>query len=358
MKKALIAMSGGVDSSVAALLTLQSGYECIGATMKLYEAQSEPDSGQKQCCTASDAQDARSVAAKLGMPFYVFAFQKEFEQYVIQPFVRSYEEGATPNPCIECNKHLKFEKLFLKMIELGCSHIVTGHYARIEYNAQSGRYLLKKAKDAAKDQSYVLYGLTQEQLAHTLLPLGEVTDKAFTRKLAEENGLLTAHKSESQDICFVPDGDYISFIQRYTGKTYPSGNFVDTKGNVLGTHKGMICYTVGQRKGLGLSLPKPMYVCKKDTQSNNVVLCFKEELGTKEVIAEDINWISIDSLKEPMRVCARIRYNQKEQPATVYDVGGGKIKVVFDEAPSTPAAKGQALVMYDGDTVVGGGTII
>ena len=357
MKKAIIAMSGGVDSSVAALLTQKAGYACIGATMKLYHNDSLTNFS-KTCCTADDTQDARAVAANLGMPFYVFNFLKDFDDKVIAPFVHAYETGATPNPCIECNRHLKFECLFEKMKELSCAYIVTGHYARIEYDVHKKRYLLKKAKDLSKDQSYVLYNLTQEKLAHILFPLGDVEDKSFTRKLAEENGFLNAHKSESQDICFVPDGDYVSFIKRYTGKTYACGNFVDLQGNILGEHKGLIRYTVGQRKGLGLALPKPMYVCKKDTEKNEVVLCYKEDLITKEVIADNVNLISVDKIIEPMRVKARLRYNQKEQPATVYALDDGRIKVIFDEPASTPAAKGQALVMYDGDIVVGGGTII
>ena len=357
MKKAIIAMSGGVDSSVAALLTLQKEYECIGATMKLYET-GDIVCSDKTCCAADDVEDARQVAAKLGIPYYVFNFCADFQKEVIERFVCSYESGATPNPCIECNKHLKFERLFDKMYELGFDYVVTGHYARIEYDENTGRYLLKKAKDISKDQSYVLYSLSQDQLAHILFPLGEIEEKSVTRRLAEENGFINAKKSESQDICFVPDGDYAAFIERYRGKTYPCGNFVDIEGNILGEHKGIIRYTVGQRKGLGLALSRPMYVCKKDTEKNEVVLCFKEDLITKEVIAENANWIAIEKLTEPMRVKARLRYNQKEQPATVYDLGEGKIKVVFDEPAPTPAAKGQALVMYDGDTVIGGGTII
>ncbi|MBR2590721.1 MAG: tRNA 2-thiouridine(34) synthase MnmA [Clostridia bacterium] len=357
MKKAIIAMSGGVDSSVAALLTQNAGYSCIGATMKLYDSDSLQNFS-KTCCTADDAQDARAVAAKLGMPFYVFNYLKDFDEKVIAPFVHAYESGATPNPCIECNKYLKFECLFDKMKELSCEYIVTGHYARIEYDTHKNRYLLKKANDLSKDQSYVLYNLTQDKLAHILFPLGDVSDKSYTRKIALENGFINAHKSESQDICFVPDGDYVSFIERYTGKIYENGNFVDLQGNILGEHKGIIRYTVGQRKGLGLALPKPMYVCKKDLDANEVVLCYKEDLVTKEVIAEDVNLISVEKINEPMRVKARLRYNQKEQEATVYPLDDGKIKVVFDEPASTPAAKGQALVMYDGDIVVGGGTII
>lgn len=355
MSKAIIAMSGGVDSSVAALLTIKEGFDCIGATMKLYD--STDIFNEKSCCAADDAEDARSVASKLGMPFYVFNFKKEFEECVIKDFINSYESGATPNPCIKCNKHLKFDKLIDKMHELGANFIVTGHYAKIEFDVSSGRYLLKKAEDISKDQSYVLYNLSQEQLAHIRFPLGNL-QKSQTRQIALDNGFINAKKHESQDICFIPDGDYASFIENYTKKTYPKGSFVDNEGNVLGEHKGIIRYTVGQRKGLGLALPRPMYVCKKDVLKNEVVLCYKEDLITKEVYAENVNWISVESISEPMRVKARLRYNQKEQPAVVFPEENGRIRVVFDELLNLPAAKGQALVMYDEDTVVGGGTII
>ena len=355
MKKAIIAMSGGVDSSVAALLTKNSGLECIGATMKLYE--SADILNEKSCCAADDAADARSVAAKLGMPFYVFNFKKEFQKEVIEPFIESYEKGETPNPCIECNRHLKFEKLFDKMEELGADYIVTGHYARIEYNEASGRYLLKKAVDLSKDQSYVLYSLTQKQLAHILFPLGDY-EKSSTRAIALENGFINAKKHESQDICFIPDGDYAAFIEYFCGKQFENGNFVDLEGNVLGTHHGIIRYTVGQRKGLGLALPRPMYVCKKDVANNEVVLCYKEDLLTSEVYADKMNWISIEKPTAPIKIKARLRYNQVEQPATAYPLENGSVKVVFDTPQNLPAAKGQALVLYDGDIVVGGGTII
>ena len=354
MKKAVIAMSGGVDSSVAALLTKQKGYECIGATMKLHNG--SDFYSEKACCTADDAEDARSVASALGMPFYVFDFTADFDREVIQKFILSYECGATPNPCIECNNHLKFERLFDKMNELGFDYIVTGHYARIEYDADKKRYILKKAFDLSKDQSYVLYGLAQKQLAHIMFPLGEL-NKTKTRKIAEENGFINANKHESQDICFVPDGDYVSFIKNYTNKDYPHGNFVDLQGNILGEHKGIIKYTVGQRRGLGLALPKPMYVCKKDVARNEVVLCYKEDLAVKEVFADKLNFVSIEDITEPLRVKARLRYNQKEQPATAYRTGEDEIKVVFDEPQQTAAASGQALVLYAGDTVLAGGTI-
>ena len=354
-KKALIAMSGGVDSSVAAYLMKEKGFDCIGATMKLYESASS-DSG-KSCCTEVDAADARSVAMKLGMPFYVFNYIEDFERDVIADFVHCYEIGETPNPCIRCNQYLKFHKLLLAMQKLGLDYIVTGHYARIEFDAESGRFLLRKAVDLSKDQSYVLYQLTQEQLSHILFPLGELK-KSDTREIALKNHFINAKKSESQDICFIPDGDYAAFIERFTAKCYPRGNFVDQQGNVLGEHKGIIRYTVGQRKGLGLALPRSMYVCRKDADKNEVVLCYREELSCEEVFANRVNWIAIDTLTTPLKVKAKIRYNQEEQPAVVYPVDADTIRVVFDEALPLPAAKGQALVLYDGDVVVGGGTII
>jgi tRNA-specific 2-thiouridylase len=355
MKKALIAMSGGVDSSVAALLTLKSGYECIGATMKLFNNENSVITSLKSCCSADDTSDARSVAGKIGIPYYVFNFTADFQEKVISNFIRSYENGLTPNPCIDCNKYLKFDKLFDKMNELGFDYVVTGHYARIIYDEKSERYLLKKAVDLSKDQSYVLYSLNQYQLSHTLFPLGDMTKKQ-TRETALENGFINAQKHESQDICFVPDGDYSAFIERYTGKKYNKGNFVDTHGRILGEHKGIIKYTVGQRRGLGLALPKPMYVCRIDVRKNEVVLGYNDDLMCREVIADNVNYISVSKINQPMRIKAKIRYNQPEQPGILYGMDNN-IKVVFDE-PQRAVTKGQALVVYDGDSVVCGGTII
>lgn len=349
MKKAIIAMSGGVDSSVAAYLTIKNGYECIGATMKLFGGENT----ESTCCSLSDIEDAKQVSAKLGMPHYVFNFKEDFDEKVIKKFINAYEIGATPNPCIDCNRYLKFEKLMQRMRELDFDYVVTGHYARVEKSGS--RFLLKKAADDSKDQSYVLYSMTQEQLAHTLFPLGELT-KNETRAIAEKNGFINARKHDSQDICFVPDGDYAKFIEGYCGKSYAEGNFVDKNGHVLGTHKGIIRYTIGQRKGLGLSLPAPMYVCEKDTEKNEVVLCSNDELFSKSLDAEDFNWIAFENPPESLKVKARIRYNQKEEAATVTVTGKDSVHVEFD-APQRAVAKGQAVVLYDGDVVVGGGTI-
>ena len=349
MKKALIAMSGGVDSSVSAFLCKEKGYDCMGATMKLYNGFED-----STCCSLADIEDAKAVCHRLGMEHHVYNFTEDFDEKVIKKFIDAYECGATPNPCIECNRHLKFAKLFAKMQELGYDYVVTGHYARIEQ--VDGRFLLKKAVDHTKDQSYVLYSMTQEQLAHTLFPLGEF-EKSYAREIAEENGFINARKKDSQDICFVPDGDYATFIEKYAGKTYPCGDFVDKDGKVLGEHKGIIRYTIGQRKGLGLSLPAPMYVCDKDTLKNQVVLCSNEELFSNSLDAVDFNWIAFDNPPEKVRAKARIRYNQVEEPATIFVTGKDTVHIEFDK-PQRAIAKGQAVVVYDGDTVLGGGTIV
>ena len=355
MNKCLIAMSGGVDSAVAALIVKQKGIECVGATMKLLGGGGIELDEEHACCSKEDIDDARKVAEKLGMEHYLYDFSEHFAKKVVDKFVHAYETGATPNPCVECNRHLKFERLFAEAASMGCSHIATGHYARVCYNEESGRWLLKKAKDLSKDQSYVLYSLSQEQLSRTYFPLGEMT-KAQVRARAEENGFINAHKKESQDICFVKNEDYTDFIERYTGRSYPEGNFVDRNGNILGTHKGVIRYTVGQRKGLGLALPAPLYVCKIDTNKNEVVLCPHEGLFTTTLTATDINLISVPDLYTPMKVNAKVRYRHTEQPATAVQLDENTIRVEFDE-PQRAITKGQSVVLYDGDTVVGGGTI-
>lgn len=354
-KKALIAMSGGVDSSVAALLIKEQGYDCTGITMKLYDNDDIGLKKENTCCSVDDIADARAVCCNLGIPYYVFNFKDSFNEQVIDRFIKAYEEGATPNPCIDCNRYIKFDRLLHRMKELDMDYVVTGHYAQIEYSEESDRYLLKKAVDSSKDQSYVLYSLTQQQLKHTLFPLGSMT-KEEARIIAEKHNFINARKHDSQDICFVPDGKYAEFIEQYTGKKYPRGDFVDLKGNVLGQHKGIIRYTIGQRKGLGLALPAPMYVCKKDLENNKVVLCSNDELFSTELYANSINLISCDSIDKPLRIKAKVRYNQQEQPATVTQVDADRLHIVFDK-PQRAISKGQAVVLYDGDIVVGGGTI-
>jgi tRNA-specific 2-thiouridylase len=352
--KALIAMSGGVDSSAAAWLTQQAGYDCTGAMMRMFDSDILP-CGDSSCCSLDDAEDARSVARKMGMPFYVFNAKSAFAEHVIGDFIRSYEGGLTPNPCINCNRHLKFD-FFLRQAQiLGCEKIVTGHYARISYDEKRGRWLLRKAADNSKDQSYVLYCLTQEQLSHTLLPLGELT-KNEARSIAEAQGFVNARKKDSQDICFVPDGDYVAFMEHYTGKHYASGDFLDRDGKVVGKHRGAVCYTLGQRKGLGLAMGSPVYVCGKDMQNNTVTVGPNEALFATTLLANDFNWIPFPDLSSPMAVTARARYNQKEQPATVYPEENGYVKVVFHQ-PQRAMTPGQAVVLYSGDLVVGGGTI-
>lgn len=356
MTKALIAMSGGVDSSVSAALMKQAGYDCIGVTMKLHNESEEDVCGEKSCCTARDAEDARGVCARLGMSYYVFNFTGDFDRQVIQRFVADYENGFTPNPCIDCNRYLKFDRLYERAKTLGCEYIVTGHYARIEFDGN--RWLLKKSLNAAKDQSYVLYSLTQEQLAHTKFPLGGFSSKEEVRAVAEQLGLINADKRDSQDICFVPDGDYAAFIRRYSGKDYPEGDFLDQNGKVVGRHKGLICYTIGQRKGLGLSFPEPMYVCAKSLAENTITLAPERELYSKSLTAADFNWISLpEPPKTPIRVMARTRYHAKEAAASAAANDDGTVRVVFDE-PQRAISAGQAVVLYDGDIVVGGGTIV
>lgn len=347
--KALIGMSGGVDSSVAAYLTKQEGFQCIGATMKLYAGEEEGT-----CCSLSDVEDARSVAFRMGIPFYVFNFSRDFEEQVMDHFVRSYQCGLTPNPCIECNRHLKFERFLHRALELGCEYVVTGHYARIA-RLPNGRYCLQKAVDAGKDQTYFLHTLTQEQLAHTRFPLGALT-KAQTRAIAAEQGFVNARKRDSQDICFVPDGDYMAFLERYTGEKAVPGDFLDESGRVVGQHRGAAGYTLGQRKGLGLAMGAPVYVCGKDMAANTVTVGPNESLFRRTLIANDWNWMTVEALTEPMRVRAKARSRMTEQPATVYPMENGRARVEFDE-PQRAITPGQAIVLYDGDLVVGGGTI-
>ena len=354
--RALIGMSGGVDSSVAAALMCRRGYECVGVNMRLYDADLEDNVGCKTCCSLEDAEDARSVCYKLGMKFHVFNFIEDFSAEVIDRFVDCYEHGATPNPCIDCNKYMKFGKLYERARLLECDTIVSGHYARVEFDPDSGRYLLKKAKNVAKDQSYVLYFLSQEQLKHTQFPLGEFESKDQIRAMAAELGFLNAKKRDSQDICFVPDGKYAEFISERTGKTYPEGDFVDLNGKVLGKHKGLIRYTIGQRRGLGLALPESMYVRRKDMEKNQVVLSTNAELFSTRLVADTFNWSSMDAPALPIRCSAKTRYQAEEAPATVTVLPGGNVEVVFDE-PQRALTMGQAVVLYDGDTVIGGGVI-
>lgn len=352
--KILIAMSGGVDSSVAAKLLCDAGNECIGYTMKLFDNCDAGLSRSRTCCSLDDIEDARSVAFSLGMRYYVFNFKDDFREKVIKKFASAYLAGQTPNPCIDCNRYMKFDKLYERARLLGCDKIATGHYARIEFDGE--KYMLKKARDESKDQSYVLYMLTQEQLAHTLFPLGELI-KSETRAIAEASKLTNAQKPDSQDICFVPDGDYAAAIERLTGKTSAPGNFIDTDGNVLGTHRGITHYTIGQHRGLGLALPERRYVCKIDAGSGTVTLGSGTELYSREVLVRDFNWISGEAPSGPIRCSAKIRYRQPEQAANVEPLSENEALIRFD-TPQSAVTPGQSAVLYDDGTVLGGGIIV
>lgn len=338
-KSALAAMSGGVDSSVAAYLTLRAGYRCLGVSMRLHR----------------DMEDAAGAAAELGIPFEVLDCGDEFRKRVVDKFIRVYEAGGTPNPCVDCNRFLKFGRLVREAEARGVQYVVTGHYARIECDEASGRWLLKKALDAGKDQTYFLYTLTQDQLARVRFPLGGM-EKAEVRALAAELGLTSARKHDSQDICFVPDGDYAAFMERGAGRTYPPGDFLDLEGRVVGRHKGAVRYTLGQRKGLGLAMNAPVYVCGKDMAANTVTVGPESALYAREVLVEDLNWIAVEALDAPLRVGAKTRSRQPERPAVIYPEDRGRVRIVFDE-PQRAVTPGQAAVFYDGAAVVGGGTI-
>ena len=323
-KKVLVAMSGGVDSSAAAALLVQQGYDCDGAMLKL--APNE----DSRCCSADDAEDARQAATRLGMRFYVFNETDRFRRCVMDRFTAEYAAGRTPNPCIDCNRELKFGALLDRALTLGYDYIATGHYARVAYDAESGRYRLLRGAERRKDQSYVLYQLTQHQLAHLLLPVGDY-DKPAIRDKAREAGLDNADKGDSQDICFVPDGDYVTFLQRQ-GLTLTPGDFLDEAGRVLGRHRGLPCYTIGQGKGLDAAL------------------------YASSLLASHVNWISGQIPAAPVRCAAKTRYSQVETPCTAYPLPDGGLRVVFDQ-PQRAITAGQAVVLYDGDEVLGGGTI-
>lgn len=352
MAKALIAMSGGVDSSVTAFLMKELGYDCIGVTFKMFDKSNKIFNSEDTDFNA-DINDAKAVCEKLGIPFIAIDVSDKFKKYVIDSFINTYEKGGTPNPCVDCNKNIKFSLLNEVADEYGCDAVATGHYAKIGF--EDGRYYIKKADDEKKDQSYFLYPLTQEQLKKVHFPLSDIT-KEKAREIAERNGFINAHKKDSQDVCFITDGDYSAFICRATGKKYPKGKFIDVSSNVLGMHNGIINYTIGQRKGLGIALGTPVYVKEKDIHKNTVTLSTNEQLFEKEIVAENFNFMAIDNIKEPIRCTAKIRYAHKGAIATAEQIDATKVKITFDDPQRAPA-KGQSVVLYDNDKILGGGII-
>ena len=355
MSRVVVGMSGGVDSSVAAWLLKEQGYDVIGVTMQIWQdedACSVEENGG--CCGLSAVEDARRVAAVLDIPYYVMNFKDEFRNQVIDYFNAEYLNGRTPNPCIACYRYVKWEALLNRSLSIEAEYIATGHYARIE-QLENGRYALRRASVPGKDQTYALYNLTQEQLKRTLMPDGDYS-KEQIRRFAAELGLQVADKPDSQDICFVPDGDYASFIEKTTGKKIPEGNFVTPEGKILGRHRGIIHYTVGQRKGLGLALGYPAFVLEIRPETNEVVIGTYEESLTRVLKADQLNFMAVSDLKEPRRVFAKIRYNHKGAWCTVEKTGEDEITCVFEE-PIRAVTPGQAVVLYDGEYVLGGGTI-
>ncbi|NLM38303.1 MAG: tRNA 2-thiouridine(34) synthase MnmA [Firmicutes bacterium] len=347
-------MSGGVDSSVTAHLLQDAGYEVIGVTMQIWPEDAPPEESGG-CCGLTAVDDARRVCQQLGIPHYTLNFRQEFHKHVIDYFIGEYQRGRTPNPCIACNRFVKWESLLTKALQLGADYIATGHYARIVYEQKTGRYLLKKAATSKKDQTYALYNLTQAQMARTLLPLGDYT-KEEVRQIAAALGLNVAKKPDSQEICFIPDHDYGRFIEEHTSSARGPGNFVDRRGRILGRHKGIIHYTVGQRKGLGLAAGKPLYVLAIRPESNEVVVGTAEEVYQQTVYADQLNFIPFDRLTSKLAVTAKIRYNHNAAPATVVMVNDTTLRCDF-VAPQRAITPGQALVLYDGDLVIGGGVI-
>ena len=361
-----VAMSGGVDSSTVAAMLRAEGHDVVGMTMQLWNQRrlagrhGMPAEAHGRCCSLDDVYDARRVAEQIGIPFYVVNHQERFERDVVRPFVAEYLSGRTPIPCSLCNNHLKFDEFLVTAQQVGAGHIATGHYARVRFDTERGRWLLLRARDHAKDQSYFLFGLTQEQLSRTLFPLGELT-KSEVRELARQHGLRIAEKPESQEICFVPTGDYKQFLDAYLeeqGESLPdtAGELVTTTGEVIGEHGGVHNFTVGQRKGLGVATGSPLYVIQIKGDEHKVVVGRDDELWSRAMTVRDVNWIAFDALRAPMRVQAKIRHRHEPAAATLAPGDAGTARVTFDE-PQRAITPGQAGVFYDGDVVVGGGWI-
>ncbi len=353
--KIMAAMSGGVDSAVAAFILKENGYICQGVTLKLFEDSDTGIFDERNCGSDEDINDAKKVCDRLGMSHSVLYLRDKFKRCVMDDFADKYYSGLTPNPCIECNKHIKFTSILDEADKAGFTHIATGHYCSIIFDEGSGRYLIKKAVDEGKDQTYVLYGLSQETLSRTLFPLGGMT-KAEVRKIAEEHGFINARKKDSQDICFIKDGNYRRFLEYHTGRPLSEGDFILPDGSFIAKHKGTPCYTIGQRKGLGIAFEHPLYVISKDAENNTVTVGKEELLFTDRVIVEDVNFIAIPSLSTPMKATAKLRYHQSESECKIHPLGENKVLLEFDK-PQRAVTPGQAAVFYCDDIVLGGGTI-